>query len=161
MLNRMPPEWTFEPEMRAEDTIRVADGNALVAVNVPSVLRCACLITWVKVLLLTRGLPGAVAWIRIRVAPVPQTVGPSLTSVKRIESAVAMAGALYPGRAKCLEQSLVLYYLLRSQGVGANYRQGVQPFPFQAHAWVEYRGEVVNDVPEHARQFTPLTALLP
>jgi hypothetical protein len=40
--------------------------------------------------------------------------------------------------------------------VAVRYRQGVQPFPFKAHAWLEYRGEVINDVPEHAKQFTPL-----
>jgi hypothetical protein len=33
--------------------------------------------------------------------------------------------------------------------------------PFEAHAWVEYRDEVVNDVPEHAKRFTPLPDRLP
>jgi hypothetical protein len=27
-----------------------------------------------------------------------------------------------------------------------------------AHAWVEYRGEPINDVPEHVRIFTALDA---
>jgi transglutaminase-like putative cysteine protease len=72
-----------------------------------------------------------------------------------------MAGALYLGRAKCLEQSLALYYLLRRQGVAVAYCQGVQPYPFRAHAWVEYRGQVINDVPEHARFFARLPEQLP
>jgi hypothetical protein len=37
----------------------------------------------------------------------------------------------------------------------------VQPYPFQAHAWIEYQGEVVNDVPEHARFFARLPEQLP
>ena len=35
------------------------------------------------------------------------------------------------------------------------------PYPFQAHAWIEYRGEVVNDVPEHAGFFARLPEQLP
>jgi hypothetical protein len=76
--------------------------------------------------------------------------------VKATEHAVAMAGALYPGRALCLEQSLVLYYLMRRQGVAVNYCQGVQPYPFQAHAWIEYDGEPINDVAEHVKRFARL-----
>jgi hypothetical protein len=133
----------------------------ITVVKVPSVLWCACLITWIKFLLWALGFTGAVAWIRTRVGRVPQAVAASRAAVSSVEYAVATAGALYPGRAKCLEQSLVLYYLLRSQGIAVNYRQGVQPYPFQAHAWIEYRGEVVNDIPEHARQFTALSDQLP
>ncbi len=33
-------------------------------------------------------------------------------------------------------------------------RLGIQRYPFMAHAWVEYRGEPINDVPEHVRIFT-------
>jgi hypothetical protein len=79
-----------------------------------------------------------------------------MESILATEHSVAMAGALYPGRALCLEQSLVLYYILRRQGVAVRYRQGVIAFPFEAHAWIEYLGEVINDVPEHARRFVPL-----
>jgi hypothetical protein len=74
---------------------------------------------------------------------------------------VALAGALYPGRARCLEQSLVLYYLLRGRGVAARYCQGVQPNPFQAHAWIEYRGEIITDVEEHVARFARLPDQLP
>jgi hypothetical protein len=68
---------------------------------------------------------------------------------------------LYPGRARCLEQSLVLYYLLRRRGVALHYRQGVMPHPFQAHAWIEYRDEVITDVAEHAAQFACMPDQLP
>jgi hypothetical protein len=84
-----------------------------------------------------------------------------IDAVRGAARSVAMAAALYPGRARCLEQSLVLYYLLRRRGVAVRYRQGVMPHPFQAHAWIEYDGEVITDVAEHAAQFSSLPDQLP
>jgi hypothetical protein len=72
-----------------------------------------------------------------------------------------MAAAFYPGRAECLERSLVLYYILRRQGVRVRYCHGVQPSPLTAHAWIEYGGEVINDVPEHVKEFSRLPDQLP
>ena len=72
-----------------------------------------------------------------------------------------MAGALYPGRALCLEQSLALYYLLRRRGVPVRYCQGVQPYPFEAHAWVEYGGTPINDVIDHVTLFARFPDQLP
>ena len=127
----------------------------------PSVVWCGILVAWIKTLLRLRGFLATLEWIRRRVDTVPASTEAPLEQVRAVESAVAMAGALYPGRAKCLEQSLVLYYLLRRQGVAVSYCQGVQPYPFRAHAWVEYRGQVINDVPEHARFFARLPDQLP
>lgn len=79
--------------------------------------------------------------------------------VLRLERTVAMAAALYPGRAQCLERSLVLYWCLRRRGIAASYRMGVQTYPFLAHAWIEYDGRPINDVPEHVRRFRPIEAL--
>jgi hypothetical protein len=116
----------------------------------------------VKIALRIWGFGRVITWLRRRVeaAPVVAILFDDAT-VKASERAVALAGALYPGRALCLEQSLVLYYLLRRQGVLVEYCQGVIPRPFQAHAWIEYRGEVINDIAEHARQFARLPDLLP
>ncbi len=69
---------------------------------------------------------------------------------------VALVAAFYPGRALCLEQSLTLWLLLRRRGIDADLRLGVQPYPFGAHAWVEHRGEPVNEDPELVRSFTIL-----
>jgi hypothetical protein len=129
--------------------------------KVPSVLRCGLLITWFKALLRIQGFLGTLEWIRQRIEPIPATTETAIEIVKAVEHAVAMAGALYPARAQCLEQSLTLYYLLRRRGVAAEYCQGVQPYPFQAHAWIEYRGEVVNDLPDHTRFFARLPGQLP
>jgi hypothetical protein len=75
------------------------------------------------------------------------------------EYAVAMAAALYPGHAACLERSLTLYWHLRRAGVPVAYRMGVQMYPFLAHAWVERDGVPINDVPEHVRLFRPIEGL--
>lgn len=127
----------------------------------PSVLRCGIMILAVKTALRVRGFAAVVRWIRRRVESVPADLAIDLDAVRAAERAVATAAALYPGRALCLEQSLVLYVLLRRRGVAVVYRQGVMPHPFQAHAWIEYRGEVITDVAEHARQFVLLPDQLP
>src|SRR5688572_29814278 len=69
---------------------------------------------------------------------------------------VALAGVFYPGRARCLEQSLALYVLLRRRAVPAQLRLGVQPYPFTAHAWVELDGVALNERPETISQFVPM-----
>ncbi len=69
---------------------------------------------------------------------------------------VALVAAFFPGRALCLEQSLALWLLLRRRGIEADLRLGVQPYPFGAHAWVEHRGEPVNERPEFVGSFVTL-----
>jgi hypothetical protein len=129
--------------------------------RVPSVFWCGLMLLVLKMQLKFRGYSRTIDWIRRNVENVPLRGEVEFDLVKATEYKVAMAGALYPGRARCLEQSLTLYYLLRRDGVPVKYRQGVQPYPFQAHAWVDYRDEVINDVPEHARFFAQLPEQLP
>lgn len=131
------------------------------AIRPPSIFACLILIGWFKALLLTGGFLATLEWLRRRLRPLPATLNATMDSVRSVERIVATAGAVYPGRARCLEQTLTLYYLLRRSGVAVTYCQGVQLFPFQAHAWVAYQGEVVNDVPEHTSRFVPLPAQLP
>jgi hypothetical protein len=131
------------------------------AIEVPSVLRCGFMIFALKMALKFGGLGLTIRWIRRRVEALPEATAADPGGVTATEYAVALAGALYPGRALCLEQSLLLYYLLRLQGVAVKYCQGVQPYPFAAHAWVEYRGEPINDLVEHVKHFTRLPDQLP
>ena len=69
---------------------------------------------------------------------------------------VLRATALYPGRSKCLEQSVVATWLLRRRGVDARVRLAVQHYPFAAHAWVEVDGHPVTESPEIVRRFVLL-----
>jgi len=158
-------EWQLE---RSEASERLAArSGARVATRapavpaVPSVLRCGFLIFALKLGIRTVGFPRVRRWVRRRVEAVSVIAAVDVEAVKATEYAVAMAGAWYPGRALCLEQSLVLYYVLRRQGVGVKFMRGVQAHPFAAHAWVEYHGEIINDVLEHVRHFTPLPDELP
>ncbi|MCJ8280615.1 MAG: lasso peptide biosynthesis B2 protein [Rivularia sp. ALOHA_DT_140] len=52
--------------------------------------------------------------------------------------------------ANCLKKSLVLWILLRHQGIECELRIGVQreAIKFEAHAWVECEGFVLNDTPD-------------
>ena len=126
-----------------------------------SVLRCEAMIFALKAALRFGGFAWTTKWIRRQVQCVPVTTSANAAIVTATASAVAMAGALYPGRALCLEQSLVLYYLLRRQGIPVRYRHGVRPHPFQAHAWIEYLDEPINDVSEHVALFVRFPDLLP
>lgn len=72
---------------------------------------------------------------------------------------VAVAAAFFPGRARCLEQSLTLWYLLRQGGMQATLRLGVQPYPFAAHAWVEHAGEPINEKSETLKAYVAFPAL--
>jgi hypothetical protein len=130
-------------------------------IRVPSVLESGVMIAALKLSLKVRGYKRTIEWIKRRVERVPVRMDVPLTVVKAAEWWVAMAAAFYPGRAQCLERSLVLYYVLRRQGVPVRYCHGVQPSPLTSHAWVEYRGEVVNDVPERVREFSKLPEQLP
>lgn len=72
---------------------------------------------------------------------------------------VAEAAAFYPGRAECLEQSLALAVLLRRRGIPAQLRLGVRPYPFMAHAWVEYDGRPINEREELVGTLAPFPSL--
>jgi hypothetical protein len=57
----------------------------------------------------------------------------------------------------CLPQSLVLWWLVRRQGLAGELRIGVRPGPsrLEAHAWVEFQGLVLSDSEDVARRFAP------
>jgi hypothetical protein len=129
--------------------------------RMPSLVGCGLAIHRIRRLLLTRGFDGTMQWIRQRVEMIPPTMTVEAEIVREAERCMALAAGLYPRRAQCLEQSLALYYLLRRQGIGVRYCQGIQRHPFSAHAWLEYRGDVLNDVREHVKHFAPLPDLLP
>jgi hypothetical protein len=149
--------------MDADGTLRAPATPPGHTVRAPSVLRCGLLILAVKLALKICGFGRTLGWLRRRVGRVPTLAmgAVDVDEVAATEHAVAIAGALYPGRALCLEQSLVLYLLLRRQGVAVKYCQGFQAHPFQAHAWIEYQRQPINDVAEHVRLYARLPDQLP
>ena len=57
----------------------------------------------------------------------------------------------------CLEESLLLWYLLQRQGIAVAIRIGVRKptGKFEAHAWVEHDGIALNQAEEHHRHYHP------
>jgi hypothetical protein len=60
-------------------------------------------------------------------------------------------------QANCLEQSLALWWLLQRRGVTAQLRIGARKDKerFEAHAWVEWNGVVLNDRGTDHQHFVP------
>ena len=60
-------------------------------------------------------------------------------------------------RPNCLEQSLVLWWLLQRRGIPAELRIGARKAEgrFEAHAWVESDGVVLSDAGERHLDFVP------
>ncbi len=123
--------------------------------SAPSAARCALLLLAVRAHLKVRGFGPSLAAAR-RLAERAGGAGLMPEEVERTAYRVAIAAAFFPGRAVCLEQSLALYVLLRRRGVRADFRLGVQVYPFYAHAWVELDGEPVNEDPERVERFRAL-----
>jgi hypothetical protein len=125
----------------------------------PRPLECALLIAAIKARLRFRGVEETLHWIRrARRAPIIETDRRD-EMVRAADTAVARAAAFYPGRAQCLERSLVLWHTLLHRGIDAMLCLGVHTDPFKAHAWVEYDGRPANEVPEyldHYLRFPPL-----
>lgn len=63
----------------------------------------------------------------------------------RLAYLVEVAARHHPFRPSCLDKSLVLYRLLRSSGVDAEFAIGTlkKNGALEAHAWVEYQGAII------------------
>jgi hypothetical protein len=83
-------------------------------------------------------------------------------SVQQIVWAVQTSARYMPGGAKCLAKALTTQNLMRAYGYVSELKIGVTKSPtgqFEAHAWIEYNGQVVIGQLEHLSQFTPLPPL--
>lgn len=127
--------------------------------SAPSVLRCLVVLALVDTHARVRGLRATLRLAR-RVEARPAGVVDA-TLVAETARRVSTAAAFYPRRARCLEQSLAMYVLLRRRGVAAELRLGANARPFYAHAWVEVDGEPVaeqGDLPLNLTVFPALEA---
>jgi len=93
--------------------------------------------------------------------PVPTTVLAQSASVTEYALLIARmqeaAARNLFFRANCLEQSLVLWWLLRRRGIDAALRIGARKESdrFEAHAWVVLDSQVLNDASAEHRHFVP------
>jgi len=74
---------------------------------------------------------------------------------EQIARMVQIAAGRSPLRPSCLDRSLVLWALLRRHGYRSTLRIGARKegTRFEAHAWVEVNGVVVNDAEDVGRRF--------
>ena len=77
--------------------------------------------------------------------------------IQRTVQMVRLAARHALGAPTCLTQSLVCWWLLRGQGIDGDLRIGTRKEngQFEAHAWVEYQGLVLNDRCDVQQRFTP------
>lgn len=64
----------------------------------------------------------------------------------KINDKAAPLGLVSP----CICRSLWCYRLLSKKNFDVEMKIGIKSYPFEAHAWIEYNGEVINDTKEHA-----------
>jgi len=88
---------------------------------------------------------------------VPELEAERVALTARMVRAAARHGL---GNPSCLEESLVLAYLLRRQGIEAQLRIGVKKnIPkFEAHAWVECAGVALNEAESLHDHYAPFEA---
>jgi hypothetical protein len=111
----------------------------------PHVLSCMAHLAFIRLSLRLVGFGRTLTWYEN--APRAQTDGNRIDEavVQRVGHRLAIAVALFPGRARCLEQSMVLNRELRRRGADARLRFGVKPYPFSGHAWVEVAGKPIEE----------------
>jgi hypothetical protein len=76
-----------------------------------------------------------------------------------IANRVGIAAAFFPGRARCLEQAIAAYLLLRRHGIRSDLFLGVRAHRFQAHAWIEHDGIPLNEHTDMVRKVIPILVL--
>ena len=80
----------------------------------------------------------------------------TLDEARRTTALVVLANRHYsPIEARCLVESMTLWWTLLRRGIGADLQLGVRTFvgPLQSHSWVEYQGVPLNDSENVGRVF--------
>jgi hypothetical protein len=72
-------------------------------------------------------------------------------------TAVDRARTYYFRHARCLQRAVAAVCFLRMRGVRGELVIGVRKIPFQAHAWMELDGEIVNDDPALLSKYQVIT----
>jgi hypothetical protein len=123
-------------------------------------LRAAVLLPFVGMSLHTRGYKKTQGWLQKRLEGrnlAAITAGAPDEFVQKTCRMVRAAEHYGVTRSTCLEESLVLWYLLGRQNISSCIRIGVrrQAGKFEAHAWVEFEGEALNQPEELHRHYAP------
>jgi hypothetical protein len=93
-------------------------------------------------------------------ATVAASTAEQLVAAERVARMVSVAEQWTFSSPTCLEKSLVLWRLLRRQGLSAQLHIGARKNDqaLEAHAWVECQGVVLNDTAEVHRHYSRFDA---
>ena len=121
-------------------------------------LECICLLPMIGLALRVLGFRRVRSVLARQVGRGP--VGARKPDTARVESVARIAGIAArrgPYRASCLEDSLLLWWLLRRRGVETRLRFGVNTDggELHAHSWLELDGRVLNDAPDVGGRYAP------
>lgn len=122
------------------------------------VIRAMFLLPIVATSLKTVGVRRTQSWLtRNFLSPTVPLTEQTRANVRRAAQMVAVACRRSPLHGSCLPRTIVLWSLLRRQGIATDVRIGTRSShgEFQAHAWLEWNGEVLNDTAEVATQYLP------
>ena len=100
-----------------------------------------------------------IRWFPARVTPIKRAdCSAQVWTTARMVRVAARYNALW---ANCLKRSLVLWFLLRRQGIESQLRIGVrrQQGKFEAHAWLEWNGVALNDQSDVRQRFAMFNSL--
>jgi hypothetical protein len=119
----------------------------------------ALLATWLGLRLAGfRRWKAVLAWFVPGLSVLGRASGPAAADSARAIARLQQAAASHLFfRANCLEQSLTLWWLLRRRGIAAELRVGARKDAgrFEAHAWVEFEGAILNDAGDEHLHFVP------
>jgi hypothetical protein len=99
-------------------------------------------------------------WVIATPAGTTRPAPPSAHALRTCVVSINRVKRFSPVGGNCLSQSLALARLLRRHGFEPALRLGVRlnDAKFEAHAWIELDGRVLNDTQDVHTRFRPLTA---
>ena len=105
-----------------------------------------------------RRLRATLAWLAPAPGPAAASGPAGLSQALAVANVVQRAAWHSPLGSTCLTRSLVLWWLLRRRGIAGELCIGVakEAAQFQAHAWVECQGMVLNDDDQVRQRFAVL-----
>lgn len=83
----------------------------------------------------------------------------AIRRAQEIARLVGIASSRLPLRTACLHRSVVLWRLLRREGIACELRLGAKSSagPFEAHAWVECRGVALGETDAILARYRPFS----
>ncbi|ESQ87018.1 lasso peptide biosynthesis B2 protein [Asticcacaulis benevestitus] len=79
--------------------------------------------------------------------------------IARTVGAFSAASLLISSSQTCLRRSIAMINYLYGRGISADLIIGIKDRPFEAHAWVQYGDQVLNDPFDKVLEFTPLVVV--